>query len=61
MRFGIAELLIMLGIVLLLGFGPAVQERLGLRGLTFERNSDIVLGGGIVLTVLVTFLFLTRN
>ena len=61
MQFGIAEMLIMLGVVLLVGFGPALHERLGLRILKFERTSDIVLGVGIVLTFLVTFHILAQN
>jgi hypothetical protein len=60
-RLSIVELSIIFTIVVLLVYGPAIHDRLGLRNLSARRGSDIFIGLGIVVAFLVTFLILTQS
>ena len=61
MDFHNTESLIILVIVILACSRRTMQARLGTRSLTFEQTTDIVIGLGIVVTFLMTFLFLSRH
>ena len=60
MSFGVPEVLIISASLLLMVFGHHITPKLGIRALTFDRKSDVLIGIGIVTVTLVTFLLLAQ-